>query len=268
MRALSLHHLAVTDVSPETLVEFAAELECSHICLITHLPGDAAPGVPRVRDEDVEPLRRRMTDANIAALGITSFLFAPDTDVASFEPGLARGARLGAVCANSRISDTNEQRIADNFGVFAELCRRYDLKPCIEFTGYQKPDALPQALRIIHQTGHGALTLDPLHIARTGTPWAMLKDIDPTLIGYVQLCDGPLKATEEDYVKREPFLDRLPPGDGEYPLEKLLAATPPHYPISLEVPCIRLREQGLGPRALAREIVQRTRAHLASLGFG
>jgi sugar phosphate isomerase/epimerase len=185
MFALSLHHLIATDVSTETLVDFAAELECSHVCLITHLPGDAAAGVPMVRDHEVAGLRKRLTDAGVAVYGITSFLFSPDMDVAHCEAGLARGAQLGARCANTRIADSDERRVIDNFGAFAELCRRLNLLPCIEFTGFENADALPQALRIIRQAGCGALTLDPLHIVRTGTPWKMIDDLDRGLIGYV-----------------------------------------------------------------------------------
>jgi sugar phosphate isomerase/epimerase len=264
MHALSLHHLSVMDVSAFELVELAARLDCAHVCLFTFQPGDGV-GLPLVRDEDVEPLRRRMRDAGVTALGTTSFALAPDTEIASYEAGVERSARLGAAHANCRVIDDDEARATDNFVRFAEFCTRRGLLPAIEPSGFENSDALPEALRMFEAAGGGILTLDPLHITRTGTPWEAVEALDPALIGYVQFCDGPLTGTAEAY-PREGALDRLPLGEGEYPLDRLLGVTPPGMPISLEIPCQRLREQGFKGSELAAEIVRRSRGWLAARG--
>lgn len=266
MHALSLHHLTLLDATTEELVKIASELGCAHVCLFTTQPADGV-GIRMVRDEDVDALRRKMDATNISVCGISSFPMLPNIDWARYEAGLERGARLGARVANIRIVDTDESRATDNFAKFGQLCRRAGIRPCIEFTGFHNINAVPQALRIIEQTGCGALTLDPLHIVRTGTPWETIVRLDPNLIGYVQICDGPLNATAAAAYQQEQAINRLPPGDGKFPLARLLSIVPPELPLSIEVPSRQLQERGLGPRERAREIVTRTRAHLASLGF-
>jgi sugar phosphate isomerase/epimerase len=260
MHALSLHHLSVMDVPAAELVEIAAGLSCPHVCLFTFQPGDGV-GIPLVRDEDVEPLRRRLRDAGVSVLGTTSFALMPDSDVAAYEAGVERSARLGARHANVRVIDDDEARATDNFCRFAGFCTERGLLPAIEPSGYGHVDAFPQALRMFAAAGSGILTLDPLHIIRTGTRWEAVEALDPALIGYVQICDGPLEAKAEDYFDEAAFA-RLPPGDGGFPLERLLGVTPPGMPLSIEVPCRRLREQGLAGRDLAAELVRRTRAWL------
>jgi len=260
MHALSLHHLSVMDLSPFELVDVAAELECPHVCLFTFQPGSAV-NMPLVRDADVAPLRRRLDDAGISVLGTTSFALDADTEIASYEAGVERSAGVGAQHANCRITDPDEARVIDHFGRFAEFCVKRGLVPLIEPSGYRNSDAQAQALRIIASVGHGGLTLDPLHITRTGTSWEAVEALDPALIGYVQICDGPAEASAEDYF-REGAFRRLPPGEGDYPLDRLLGMTPAWMPLSVEIPCERLREQGFAGRELATEIIRRTRRWL------
>jgi len=264
MHALSLHHLSVMDLSPDELVDVAAELGCAHVCLFSFQPRGAF-AMPVVQDGDVAALRRRLDDAGMSVLGTTYFALQADTDIADYQPGLDRSARLGARHANCRVIDRDEARTIDRFGRFAELCVARGLVPLIEPSGHGLRDAQPQALRIIEAVGHGALTLDPLHIARTGTGWEDVEALDPAMVGYVQICDGPAEAGPDDYA-REGSQDRLPPGEGDFPLERLVRATPPGMPISVEIPCRFLREQGYAGRALAAELIRRTRAWLELQG--
>ena len=260
MHALSLHHLSVMDLSPAELIDTAAGLGCAYVCLFTFQPGSAV-SMPLVHDGDVAPLRRQLCDAGVSVLGTTSFALEADTDIASYEAGVERSAGLGAQHANCRITDPDEARVIDHFGRFAEFCVQRGLVPLIEPSGYRNTDAQPQALRIIAKVGHGGLTLDPLHITRTGTSWEEVEALDPALIGYVQICDGPADATAEEYF-REGAYRRLPPGEGVYPLDRLLGVTPKGMPLSVEIPCQRLRDEGLAGRELATEIIRRTRAWL------
>jgi sugar phosphate isomerase/epimerase len=262
MHGLSLHHLSVMDLSPAEVIDVAAELGCPHVCLFTFQPG-AAVSMPLVHDADVARLRRQLRDAGVSVLGTTSFALEPDSDIASFEAGVERSAGLGAEHANCRITDDDEARVIDHFGRFAEFCEQRGLVPLIEPSGYGHVDAQPQALRIIDAVGHGGLTLDPLHIMRTGTRWEDVEALDPALIRYVQICDGPAEAGPDHYFDEGAY-DRLPPGDGEYPLGRLLGVTPAGMPLSVEIPCRRLREKGLAGRELAAEIIRRTRAWLAA----
>jgi sugar phosphate isomerase/epimerase len=262
MRALSLHHLCVMELPAVEVIDVAAELGCPHVCLFTFQPG-AALSMPIVTDAEVVAVRRRLRDAGVSVLGTTSFALEPDTVIAGYEAGVERSAQLGAQHANCRIIDGDEARVIDHFGRFAEFCVQRGLIPLIEPSGYGLVDALPQALRIFAAAGHGGLTLDPLHITRTGTRWEDVEALDPALIRYVQICDGPAQAPAEAYFGEGGF-DRLPPGEGDYPLDRLLGVTPADMPLSIEIPCKMLRDQGLAGCELATEIINRTRAWLTA----
>ena len=260
MHALSLHHLCVMDLSAAEVIDTAARLDCPHVCLFTFQPG-AALAMPLVRDDEIAGLCAQLRDAGVSVLGTTSFALEADTDIAAYEAGVERSAALGAQHANCRIIDPDEARVIDHFGRFAGYCTRRGLIPLIEPSGYGHVDAQTQALRIIAAVGAGGLTLDPLHITRTGTSWDAVEALDPALIRYVQICDGPAEAPAEAYFAEGGF-DRLPPGEGDYPLDRLLGVTPAGMPLSVEIPCKMLRDRGLAGRELAAEIIARTRAWL------
>lgn len=263
MNPLSLHHLILPELSAVEFVELASDVGCEHVCLFTQAPADA-PGLPTVRPDDELAVWQAMADRGITAYGITSFLILPHLDVRDYTKGLERGARLGAVVANVRLQDHDIARASDTFARFGALCAPLGITPCIEFTGYRSPGALAATLDILHRAGCGAVTVDALHMARTGIAWEELEALPPQLIGYVQLCDGPLVASAEDY-KREGPRDRLAPGEGEFSLERLMKLIPQTQPVSLEVPALRLRQLGLSPSEIASTIVSKTRSSLCGL---
>lgn len=264
-RRLSLHHLILPELGPVEFVPMAARLGCEHVCLFTQMPGDAK-GLPVVERSALADVARVMDDTGVSALGVTSFPILPTTDVTAYEVGLDHGARLSASRANARILDDDRARAADRFAAFAELCAAREITACIEFTGFEDPASIERAQGILRHAGSGALTLDALHLVRTGTPWAVLEALPPELIGYVQICDGPLQATLEDY-EREGPLDRLPPGDGEFPLDRLMRLLPVDLPLCLEVPSLELRQQGLCAEDIALRIVSRTRSWLETINL-
>jgi len=176
-----------------------------------------------------------MDGLGISTLATTSFPMTPTLTANAYAASLDRSEQLGSKVANVRFLDNDQSRIADNFARLAELAGSHGIELSIEFTGFRQTRALGQALDVIRHAGRGKISLDPLHVMRTGTSIAELRGLDPRLIGYVQFCDGPLEATAESYA-REGGADRLPPGEGEFPLVELLALVPQGMPISLEVP--------------------------------
>lgn len=263
MRPISLHHIMAPDVSAAELAQIAAGLDCRHVCLFTQSPV-ANWRFPVVDDDSMAELSQVMADHQVTAYGITSFAVQPGIDISSYEAGLERGARLGARYASVRIVDEDEARAADAFGRLGELATRYDIVPSIEFTGFKAPEALLRTLRILEAAAVGTLSIDPLHIVRSEASLEVMRRLDAARIGYVQLCDGPLEATEEQYW-RESASERLPPGEGAFPLDEILPLAPPGRPVSLEIPNERLRAEGVSPLLRARRAVDATRRLLARL---
>src|SRR5262249_15892121 len=143
-----------------------------------------------------------------------------------------------------RIADPDEARAADAFGRLAALAASFGIVASIEFTGYREPDALFRTLRILDAAGAGALSIDPLHIVRSEASLEAIQASAPERIGYVQLCDGPAYASAEDY-PRESAAERLPPGEGDFPLAEILALAPAGRAVSLEIPSERQRADGV-----------------------
>ena len=88
--------------------------------------------------------------------------------------------------------------------------------------------------------------------------------IDPSLIGYVQLCDVPLVSKFANYADEARY-ERLPPGKGELPLFGLLKVLPRDLVVGLEVPMLAQAEAGVGPYDRLSGSVAATRTLLAQL---
>lgn len=134
----------------------------------------------------------------------------------------------------------------------------------IEFGGPGNRSALADILAIINGAGCGKISFDALHLVRSGVPLEELARVDPDLIGYLQICDGPADATQEHYMQEGAY-DRLAPGDGTFHLSRLLRIAPADLPVSLEVPTRRLQLQGVSAQHRVRNIVERARQLMRSL---
>jgi sugar phosphate isomerase/epimerase len=264
MRELSLHQVIAPDASPAEMVRTAAALGCEHVCLFTQGTGGDFP-FPVVGDADVPDLLRLMDSLGVSILGSTTFALTPTLVVDAYAGGFERSRRLGSRVANVRFLDAEQGRLTDNFARLAELAGRYGVELTIEFMGFGKREALDQALEVIRQAGRGKITIDPLHVVRTGVSLDALRRLAPDMIGYVQFCDGPLAGTPESYA-REGAFDRLPPGDGEFPLGEILALVPPGLPISLETPQEPARLRGVSVLERCRRSVDGMRRLIAAEG--
>jgi sugar phosphate isomerase/epimerase len=101
--------------------------------------------------------------------------------------------------------------------------------------------------------------VDALHWVRAGDI-TNLKMADAARLGYVQLCDGPLRGPADRVALiHEARNDRLAPGEGEFPLDDLLAAMPSNCVASLEVPL----PPGQGALAHARHLCRAAHALIA-----
>ncbi|MBW8785796.1 MAG: sugar phosphate isomerase/epimerase [Novosphingobium sp.] len=236
----------------------AAELGCEHVCLFTQA---ISPSLPSVGDADVPALAAAMADAGVSAYGVTSFVVGGPIPLADLERGLARGQQLGAQYASVRIEEPDEARAAEGFAGLAELAARHGLVASIEFVGYGNPELLPRTLRIIEAAGAGALSIDPTHIVRSGASLDLLRRVSPARIGYVQLCDGPAEAPESAYMNEMRY-ERLPPGEGAFPLAEILSVVPAGRAVSLEVPQASLADASAIDRC--RRAVEATRRFLAA----
>lgn len=182
---------------------------------------------------------------------------------------LDAGAALGAAHLLTVSSEADPLRLGEALNQLCERAAPLGMRVALEFLMITPIQTLPQALAAIQACAHpaAALLVDTLHLKRAGHTPADLAAVDPALMSYIQLCDGPgtCEPTAQAYL--EDALDRRSaPGEGELPLVDVLRRLPTGTPLSLEVRSRRYREAFPDPTARARAIRERTVAFLEEHG--
>jgi len=103
-----------------------------------------------------------------------------------------------------------------------------------------------------------------LHLVRAGESAAEVAAM-VDLIGYAQICDGPV-AVEASARWHEAVGERALPGHGDFPLKAILATLRPDTVIEVEVPQSAARKAGVAPEDRARQAVEAARTILAARG--
>ncbi|MDB5396063.1 MAG: sugar phosphate isomerase/epimerase [Rhodospirillales bacterium] len=257
---LSLDHLTIFDVQPAELVRIAAELSIPYVSLWTQLPLKAE--LPLVTQANRAETLRAMRETGVRLGNMECFNLTAEAVVEDFRPAVALGAELGAtslVAINAW--DPEPARTLDKFSNLCRTGAEYGLKVNVEFISMGKVRTLADAVQLVTDSGqrNAGITIDILHLTRTGSTPADISAIDPKLIGYAQICDGPAGLAREEW-NDEGFEQRQIPGEGEFPLVDFIAALPDDIILGVEVPLKSLREAGVGAAERARRAVAGTRA--------
>lgn len=271
-----MDHLTMLDVSPPDLATIAHEAGFDAISPRVAAATPSEEPWPMTADSPMlEETIRRIEDTGVRVLGVEVVRIGPDTKREDYERTLEAGARLGARYVTVNGDDSDMERASETFAALTADARSYGLRPLIEPIPYTKVSNLDEATHIAERSGGGGILLDALHFQRYGGRLEQLRSLDPDLLSYVQLCDGPLappsnlprphklprgQSTDGTDLQLESRAMRLLPGDGELPLTQFLAALPDGIPISVEAPVLSLRET-LAPLDFAR----RARESVASL---
>jgi sugar phosphate isomerase/epimerase len=208
---------------------------------------------------------RRMADTGIQVLEVELIKLTPDTKVSDHRPLFEIGASFGARFVNVMADDPDLARVRDNVAGLAEEARQFGLRPAIEAIPYMSVRALQDVVGVTQGSGAGII-IDPLHLQRSGASPQELASIDPELIAYFQLCDGPLappaglprprslprnQPVGTGDLQLESRAMRLLPGEGEMAVVEILSHRPAGIPISVEAPNVAMYEE-LGPLGFAR----------------
>lgn len=268
-RILSLASLTVLELSPPQMVEVAARAGYSHVGLRLEPATAEEYHFPLVADGDLRrQTLRRLRDTGIAVLDVEILRLKPQTVVADFEKLLAVGAEFGASELLVAGNDPDEQRLTDNFAALCDLAAPYGLHPHLEFMPWTDARNLEQALRIVANADreNAAVLVDAFHFDRSGSRLEDLAHVAPVRLRYAQLCDvaGPRPADMAE-ILRQARNERRFPGEGDCDLHGLLRSLPANIPLSLEIPTVKLLEQGVSGLHRAQMALDRTRELLAQL---
>ncbi|MBA2691254.1 MAG: sugar phosphate isomerase/epimerase [Rubrobacter sp.] len=254
---LAVDHLTMLDVSPPDMVEAASEAGFDSVGLrVSAATPEEEPWPMSPGSSMLDETLRLMEDTGIRVLDVEVVRLRPDTKREDYKGVLEAGARLGARYVTVNGDDPDIERASETFAALVEDAKPYGLRPLIEAIPYTEVSSFEDSVRIAERSDGGGILFDALHFRRFGGDIERLRGLDPSLIGYAQLCDGPLAApeslprpsalprglsTEGTDLQFESRAMRLLPGDGELPLAEFMAALPSNLPISIEAPVLSLR---------------------------
>jgi len=258
-RPLSLHHLTALDTTPAKLVGIAGAIDCARVCLFTHVPDDARHLFPMVTVDTREEVASALAKAGVRLNNLEVFPLTPDADLNAFRPGLEIGAGLGAARATAHVHFMQENEAMEAFGRFCDLAAEYHLAVGLEFNAFSKVRTVTSASAIVRGAAraNGDIALDLLHAVRSAAMPSDVVTVAP-IIGYAQVCDGPLAISRESRW-REAIEERALPGEGEFPIAAMLAPLRAEVVIEVEVPQTKAMRAGVPALERARRAVEAAR---------
>jgi sugar phosphate isomerase/epimerase len=180
---------------------------------------------------DLDTMRRLLDERGLVVSqveGTSGWLpgWSPSSpDDLGFDEGLDYAHALGArsVLAFVDAPAAEPGILVDAFGRACDRARDRDLDVALEFLPWGAVPSLADALRVVRAAArpNGRIVFDTWHHARSGAT-ALPVDLDPALIGFIQLADGPARPEEDDLV-HETMFRRRPPGDGDFGITGTLA---------------------------------------------
>lgn len=261
--------LTVMGLGPVEHIALAADLGCRSVSMgLARVPDAYNPhGYPAWSLRDDVALRREVK-AELARSGVTINLaeglgVRPDADVSALASDLDILAELGTVRIGATDRGAERKRAYDQLATLADMAAERGLEFAIEFSPVLTIRSLAEALAAVRHIGEGraSVVIDSLHFFRSGGAVRQIADLDPILIGHVQLADGPTRAAG-DYLT-EAMSGRMVPGQGELPLREFVDALPRGVILGLEVPLASAARSGRSPHDYVGEVVKRTRDFLA-----
>lgn len=251
---LTLAPLGFLELDPPALVAVAGEAGFRSVTLrvAPAVPGGIsyplAPGSAELRETEA---RLRSTGVDVLQVELISLHC--DTDVPGLRPLLESGAAVGATRVVAAGDDPDAAVMATRLAELADLAADYGIAVDVEFMPFRALATLGQAVALVAAAGRDdvAVMVDALHLARSGGSPEDVAATDPRRLAVLQVCDAPRAAPGPNMLAREAREGRLLPGDGELPLDALVAAMPPGALFAGEVP---LAGSTLTPLERARAI--------------
>lgn len=259
-RPVGLEHLSLYADAVPDFVAAAVAGGADSVCLSVNHPG--------VLDVGARPaLLAQIADADLTVSMGDGFLLNAGANLDGLKRHLDLLLELGGPYANACAFEPdatkarNPALIEDQLGEFARLAAAAGVGVLIEFTPLSHVPTLAAAASLLVQLDQPNLKImvDTLHLARAGEGPDDIAKVDSRLFGYCQISDGAAGIKDLDAYMAEAIYNRAIPGDGELPLERILALLPKGITVSAEVPLQGLTEQGVSSSEQVRRIIAGSR---------
>ena len=271
-RRLGVAHLTLLNLTPPEVVATAAQAGFDFVGLRVKAVTANERAYPMdARSPMLAETRLRLADTGLVVEDIEFLPLTAEVTADDWMPVLESGAALGATGLTVAGADPDRGRLTDTLARLTADAAVHGIRPLIEPISYQPLSSIPDAAALARATG-AAVLVDPLHLQRGPSSVDDVAALEPSLLPVAQLCDGaalPPGPTVEDRLTEARRARRVI-GQGDFPLDRLIAALPAHIPLSVEVPDAALQAQ-LTPREWAvlnaralRELLARADARAAA----
>jgi sugar phosphate isomerase/epimerase len=260
MNELSLANLSVADAGPLELLDAAAAAGFDSVNMWLVPPPAMAAftlkcGVtePVVGDAAlIRAINRRIAESGVEVFEASCGWLSADFASSAIEPVLDTMAQIGTHRVSLVAWDADRARLVANLAALCSRAATFDIAVTLEFMPYSAVRTVADAASVLAAVDASNLDVlvDALHLARSGGTPADLRVLKPHQIGVLQLCDAPALGPPQAQLRDESVNRRLYPGEGELPLDELLAAVPADIVIELEIPCAEHAAASIAERAL------------------
>jgi len=262
MERIGIENLSGLGLDPVSLVHLAADLGCGHVSLNLSHPANRLSDRPDFCLREDATLRRAtgkaLSDRGVR-LSLMEGLVIQPGGIADFTCDLDLAAELGAraVCAISLERD--QPKAHADFRALAEQAAPLGIIVTTE-VGAGSIRNWDRAVAAIEAVAHPAfrLLIDTMHYFRLGATLTDLAEVEPGIVGHIQLCDVPMPAVIGSYME-EALYERRCPGDGDLPLREFLGLISPEVPVGLEIPIRSEAERGVSDHDRLGRCVSATR---------
>jgi sugar phosphate isomerase/epimerase len=204
-------------------------------------------------------VRAAVRDTGIKLYDILTCYVTPDMDLEAMKRAHEFGAELGAPYALVIGDDPEWDRMVQNFGTLCDNAAQFGMTCALEAPVNRRAlTTLELNLKLIADSGrdNAVISIDPVQFFRSGGTVDDLREVDPRLMPYTQICDA------TDMVPMHPY---CMPGEGIFPLFEMLDVMPQGLPLSLEY---HHRDDAYTPRQWAQHVLDGTRNFLRNYYAG
>ncbi|MGH3315361.1 MAG: sugar phosphate isomerase/epimerase family protein [Nocardioidaceae bacterium] len=236
-RDVGLAPLTVGRPDPLTMVDAAQAGGFGSLGMTLWAPDEDC--APVCRDRRLrEEVRRRVEDTGLPVSDVGVVVLRPRVDMAIVERVLVTARALGARQIIVMNADDDRHRAVATLRAVADLAGSYEQRVGVEFMPYSSTRTVADGLRLAEDTeaDNVGLVLDVLHLFRSGGTAADLREPLLRALHLVQICDAERVSPAPDQLRAEALGGRLHPGEGELPLDRVLALLPDDVPVTLEAP--------------------------------
>lgn len=263
---IAIEFISALAQPPVQYVELVRQLGLDHVGMglapVTANPHKFAPWALHKDAQLRRDVKQALSDNGVSISIGEGFLAFPQGWMIEPERGLDVMRELGASMVNVVNLDGDESRALDRIIAFTEQARARELNVVFEFLADQPFGSVPRAAAMARQVGNGfKLVIDMMHVIRSGGLAADLAALEPEIVGYIQVCDAPL-AREANYGDASAN-QRMPIGEGEFPILDMLNALPRERVFGVEAPLRDKAEAGVSLFDALKPSVDATRALLA-----